>query len=67
MPHMDGFELIRTVRNNVETSSIPIIIISSRTAEKHQKLAAELGVQVFLGKPYQEEELLEHIVRLIHK
>lgn len=67
MPHMDGFELIRTVRNNAETSSIPIIIISSRTAEKHQKLAAELGVQVFLGKPYQEEELLEHIVRLIHK
>lgn len=67
MPHMDGFELIRTVRNNAEMSEIPIIIISSRTAEKHQKLAAELGVQVFLGKPYQEEELLEHIVRLIHK
>ncbi len=67
MPHMDGFELIRAVRNNAETSNIPIIIISSRTAEKHQKLAAELGVQVFLGKPYQEEELLEHIIRLIHR
>ncbi|HND36230.1 MAG TPA: Hpt domain-containing protein [Nitrosomonas sp.] len=67
MPHMDGFELIRAVRNNVEMSKIPIIIISSRTAEKHRKLAAELGVHVFLGKPYQEEELLEHIIKLIHK
>lgn len=64
MPHMDGFELIRAVRNNSEMSKLPIIIISSRTAEKHRKLAAELGVQVFLGKPYQEEELLDHIVRL---
>lgn len=65
MPHMDGFELIRTVRNNPELQAIPIIIISSRTAEKHRKVAEELGVNVFMGKPYQEDELLQHIERLI--
>lgn len=65
MPHMDGFELIRTVRNNPELRDIPIIIISSRTADKHRKVAEELGVNEFMGKPYQEEELLQHIERLI--
>ncbi|SFU30157.1 chemosensory pili system protein ChpA (sensor histidine kinase/response regulator) [Nitrosomonas eutropha] len=65
MPHMDGFELIRTVRNNPELQNIPIIIISSRTAEKHRKVAEELGVNEFMGKPYQEDELLHHIERLI--
>ena len=65
MPHMDGFELIRTVRNNLELQNIPIIIISSRTAEKHRKVAEELGVNEFMGKPYQEDELLHHIERLI--
>ncbi len=65
MPHMDGFELIRAVRNNPELQNIPIIIISSRTAEKHRKVAEELGVNEFMGKPYQEDELLHHIERLI--
>ncbi|SDV99595.1 chemosensory pili system protein ChpA (sensor histidine kinase/response regulator) [Nitrosomonas eutropha] len=65
MPHMDGFELIRAVRNNPELQNIPIIIISSRTAEKHRKVAEELGVNEFMGKPYQEDELLQHIERLI--
>lgn len=65
MPHMDGFELIRTVRNNPELRHIPIIIISSRTADKHRELAKELGVNEFMGKPYLEEELIGHIERLI--
>ncbi len=65
MPHMDGFELIWTVRNNPELRDIPIIIISSRTADKHRRVAEELGVNEFMGKPYQEEELLQHIERLI--
>ena len=65
MPHMDGFELIRTVRNNPQLHTLPIIIISSRTADKHRKVAEELGVNEFMGKPYQEEELLHHIERLI--
>jgi chemosensory pili system protein ChpA (sensor histidine kinase/response regulator) len=65
MPHMNGFELIRNVRNNPDTKNIPIIIISSRTADKHRKMANELGVNGFLGKPYNEDELLSHITRHI--
>jgi chemosensory pili system protein ChpA (sensor histidine kinase/response regulator) len=61
MPRMDGFDLTRNVRGDPRTAGIPIIIISSRTAEKHRSQAAALGVNVFLGKPFQEAELLEHI------
>jgi chemosensory pili system protein ChpA (sensor histidine kinase/response regulator) len=61
MPRMDGFDLTRNVRGDPRTADIPIIIISSRTAEKHRAQAAALGVNVFLGKPFQEAELLEHI------
>ncbi|MCB6182745.1 Hpt domain-containing protein [Leeia sp. TBRC 13508] len=61
MPRMDGFELTRNVRGNALTKDIPIIIISSRTAEKHRKVAEDLGVNRFLGKPYQEDELLAEI------
>ncbi|HEX2197841.1 MAG TPA: Hpt domain-containing protein [Burkholderiales bacterium] len=61
MPRMDGFDLTRHVRGEPRTRDIPIIIISSRTADKHRSQAAALGVNVFLGKPFQEAELLEHI------
>jgi len=61
MPRMDGFELTRHIRADEKTRHIPIVMITSRTAEKHRNYAKELGVNVFLGKPYQEEELLGHI------
>lgn len=61
MPRMDGFELTRNVRANESTRQIPIIMITSRTADKHKNYAFELGVNAFLGKPYQEEELLGQI------
>ncbi len=64
MPRMDGFEFAKNVRADGRTRHIPIIMITSRTAEKHQARARELGVEVYLGKPYQEEELLGHIKRL---
>ncbi len=67
MPKMNGFELIERVRANPETAHIPMIIISSRTAEKHRKIAKDLGVNIFLGKPYKEEELLNHLSELIRK
>ena len=67
MPKMNGFELIEWVRANPETAHIPMIIISSRTAEKHRKIAQDLGVNIFLGKPYKEEELLSHLSELIRK
>jgi chemosensory pili system protein ChpA (sensor histidine kinase/response regulator) len=65
MPRMDGFELARAVRGNAATSRIPMIVISSRTADKHRAYAEELGVNVYLGKPYQEEELLGHIAAFV--
>jgi chemosensory pili system protein ChpA (sensor histidine kinase/response regulator) len=61
MPRMDGFELTKNLRSDPDTAHIPIIMITSRTAEKHRNYAKELGVDVYLGKPYQERELLSHI------
>ena len=61
MPRMNGFDLTRNVRGDPRTAAIPIIVISSRTDEKHRNQAAALGVNGFLGKPFQETELLEHI------
>ena len=58
MPRMDGFEFTRTIKNDRRTAHIPIIMITSRTAEKHRNHAKELGVDLYLGKPFQEEELL---------
>ena len=65
MPRMDGFELIRSVRSNPRTKNIPIIVISSRTAEKHRNVAKNLGVNMFLGKPYKEDELLKNLTKFI--
>ena len=61
MPRMDGFDLTRNVRADARLKPVPIIMITSRTADKHKNYALELGVNVFLGKPYQEDELLAHI------
>jgi chemosensory pili system protein ChpA (sensor histidine kinase/response regulator) len=61
MPKMNGFELIEKIRKNPDTIHVPVIVISSRTAEKHRELARQLGANFFIGKPYKEEELLERI------
>ena len=61
MPRMDGFDLTRNVRNADRTRHIPIIMITSRTADKHRNYARELGVNAYFGKPYQEEDLLTSI------
>ena len=61
MPRMDGFEFTKTIKGDAKHSSIPIIMITSRTADKHRSRAAELGVDLYLGKPYQEDELLKHL------
>jgi chemosensory pili system protein ChpA (sensor histidine kinase/response regulator) len=65
MPRMDGFDLTKNVRGDPRTAGIPIVIISSRTADKHRNQAAQLGVNAFLGKPYQEAELLQHIATFV--
>jgi chemosensory pili system protein ChpA (sensor histidine kinase/response regulator) len=61
MPRMDGFDLARNIRADKRLRHIPIIMITSRTADKHRQHAAEIGVNYYLGKPYDEEELLARI------
>ena len=67
MPRMDGFELARVMRNDARLKHIPIIMITSRTAEKHRNHALEIGVNVYMGKPYQEQQLLDSINDLVGK
>jgi chemosensory pili system protein ChpA (sensor histidine kinase/response regulator) len=58
MPRMDGFDLVRNIRNDPRLMDLPVIMITSRIAEKHREHARELGVDHYLGKPYSEDELL---------
>ncbi len=58
MPRMDGFDLVRNLRGDPRLADLPVIMITSRIAEKHREHARELGVDHYLGKPYSEDELL---------
>ena len=58
MPRMDGFDLVRNVRSDTRLHDLPVIMITSRIAQKHREHAQELGVDHYLGKPYDEEALL---------
>ena len=61
MPRMDGFEVALQVRHDARLKNLPIIMITSRTGQKHRERAAALGVNEYLGKPYQEAQLLDSI------
>ena len=63
MPRMDGFDLARNIRADARLKNVPIIMITSRIAQKHNEHATELGVNHYLGKPYSEDEL----IRLVQK
>jgi chemosensory pili system protein ChpA (sensor histidine kinase/response regulator) len=63
MPRMDGFDLVRNVRADERLADLPVVMITSRIAQKHRDYAAELGVDHYLGKPYSEEELLSLVAR----
>jgi chemosensory pili system protein ChpA (sensor histidine kinase/response regulator) len=63
MPRMDGFDLARNIRADARLKDLPIIMITSRIAEKHREHANALGVNHYLGKPYSEEELLSLVRR----
>ena len=67
MPRMDGYEFAGHVRGDARTADIPIIMITSRVGEKHRARAIELGVDDYLGKPYQEAQLLEAIEPLVSR
>lgn len=65
MPRMDGFEVASQVRHNRRLQELPIIMITSRTGEKHRERAFEIGVNDYMGKPFQENQLLNKIQGLL--
>ncbi|MGH8433498.1 MAG: Hpt domain-containing protein, partial [Pseudomonas sp.] len=67
MPRMDGFEVATLVRHDERLKDLPIIMITSRTGEKHRERAMNIGVNDYLGKPYQESLLLETIAQLVKR
>jgi len=67
MPRMDGYEVAAHVRNDPRLRDVPIIMITSRSGEKHRARAIEIGVDDYLGKPYQEAQLLDAIAPLVER
>ena len=67
MPRMDGYELATYMRNDARLRRIPIIMITSRTGEKHRQRALEIGVERYLGKPYQEDDLLRQVQEVLKR
>jgi chemosensory pili system protein ChpA (sensor histidine kinase/response regulator) len=67
MPRMDGYEVASHVRNDLRLKDVPIVMITSRVGEKHRARAIELGVNEYLGKPYQEGQLLQAIEPLVRR
>lgn len=65
MPRMDGYEVATQVRNDPRLKDLPIIMITSRSGTKHKDKAMEIGVDKYMGKPFQEDGLLENIHELI--
>ena len=65
MPRMDGYELATHIRNDVRLRGIPIIMITSRTGDKHRQRAFEIGVDRYLGKPYQEADLMRNVEEIL--
>ena len=64
MPRMDGYELLAALKRQEAYRMIPVVMITSRTGEKHRRKAIDLGASEYLSKPYQDEELLNIIRRL---
>lgn len=65
MPRMDGFEVARLVRSTQRLKNLPIVMITSRTGDKHRDRALAMGVNHYLGKPYQEDVLLDVVRELL--
>ena len=65
MPRMDGYELATEMKRSARLRQVPIVMITSRTGDKHRQRAFDLGVNRYLGKPYQEAELLRNVNELL--
>jgi chemosensory pili system protein ChpA (sensor histidine kinase/response regulator) len=65
MPNMNGLELTAHVRSRAELAQIPVIMITSRSMDKHRRQALSTGVDVYLTKPYSDQELLQHVASAV--
>ena len=65
MPRMDGYDLASYMKNDTRLRNVPIMMITSRTGEKHRQRALEIGVERYLGKPYQESDLLRQVQEML--
>lgn len=65
MPRMDGYELATAMKADPRFKDVPIVMITSRTGDKHRQRALELGVQRYMGKPYQELDLMRNVYDLL--
>ena len=65
MPRMDGYEVAQHMRSDPRLKDVPIIMITSRTGDKHRQRAMDLGVDRYLGKPYQENELMRNVFEIL--
>ena len=65
MPRMDGYELATAMKADPRLRNVPIVMITSRTGEKHRQRAFDIGVNRYLGKPYQEPELMRNVFDLL--
>ena len=67
MPRMDGYELLGRLRNPAAFPRLPVVVITSRAAEKHRRKAMDLGASAYVTKPYQDESLVDVIRQLTHR
>jgi chemosensory pili system protein ChpA (sensor histidine kinase/response regulator) len=67
MPRMNGIELTAHVRDSARTKNVPVIMITSRSTEKHRRMCTDAGVDVYLTKPYSDDVLIDHVQRLVHR
>ena len=65
MPRMNGFELLSNLRQNPNLADVPVVVLTSRSAEKHRQLAEALGANAYLTKPYLEHEFLSQVEKLV--
>ncbi len=67
MPRMDGYELMATLRNDPQYRNLPLIVLTSRAADKHRLRAQQLGASAYVVKPYKDQSLLETIATLVRQ
>ena len=65
MPRMDGFEVAALVRHNPRLEKMPIVMITSRTGDKHRERAFSIGVDAYMGKPFVEQNLLDTVREIL--